>query len=119
MLAKVEVGTREDTLYLLEAEWHVELDICSSISIVSKLVVVVEAVVLSTETEVLMPLHTYFLPLSEPVKLCTWLDEELHLHLLELTHTEDELTCNDLITECLTDLGDTEMNLHTAGLLYV
>ena len=55
----------------------------------------------------------------EPFHLCAWLAEELHLHLLKLTHTEDELTCNDLVTECLTDLSDTERDAHTACLLNI
>ena len=38
----------------------------------------------------------------------------LYIHLLKLTHTEDELACNDFVTESLTDLCDTERNLHPA-----
>ena len=53
----------------------------------------------------------------KPLHLCTWLAEELHLHLLELTHTEYELAGNNLVTESLTNLADTEWQLHTAGLL--
>ena len=35
-------------------------------------------------------------------------DEELHLHLLELTGAEDEVTRGDLVTEGLTHVGDAE-----------
>ena len=84
-----------------------------------QLVVVVETVVLSTEAQGLMPLHTSFLPLREPLQFRTGLYEELHLHLLELPHTEDELTSYNLVTESLTNLSDTERNLHTTGLLHV
>ena len=48
-----------------------------------------------------------------------WLHEELHLHLLELAHAEDELACHDFVTESLTDLCNTERNLHAARLLHV
>ena len=49
MLAQVKVGTRVDSLHLLEAERHLKLYISSSICIVSQLVVVVETVILCTE----------------------------------------------------------------------
>ena len=55
----------------------------------------------------------------EPLQLRTRTNEELHLHLLKLAHTEDKLTRYNLITEGLTDLCDTERYLHTAGFLYV
>ena len=119
MLREVEVRTRVDTLHLLEAERHLELDIGSGIGIVSQLVVVVETVVLCTEAQSLVPLHTGLLPFREPLQLRARLYEELHLHLLELPHTEDELTGHNLITESLTDLGNTERNLHTTSLLHV
>ena len=80
---------------------------------------VVETIVLSTEAQSLMPLHARLFPLGEPLQLRARLYEELHLHLLELPHTEDELTGHDLVAESLTDLGDTERNLHTASLLHV
>ena len=41
----------------------------------------------------------------------------MHLHLLELAHAEDELTCDDLVAEGLTNLCDTEGDAHAAGLL--
>ena len=66
-----------------------------------------------------MPCHTSLLPLVEPLQFCSRFYEELHLHLLKLTHTEDKLSGDDLITESLTDLCDTERNLHTSSLLYV
>ena len=46
-------------------------------------------------------------------------DEELHLHLLEFTHAEDELAGNDLVPEGLSDLRDAERQLHSTGLLDV
>ena len=119
MLAEVEVGAGVDTLHLLEAEGHVELDVGSGIGIVSQFVVVVETVVLCPEAQVLVPLHAGLLPLGEPVELCTGLDEELHLHLFELTHTEDELACYNLVAESLAYLGNAEGKLHAARLLHI
>ena len=66
-----------------------------------------------------MPLHTSFLPLGEPLQLRTGLHEELHLHLLKLTHAENELAGHNLVAEGLTYLGDTEGNLHTTRFLDV
>ena len=45
--------------------------------------------------------------------------EILHFHLFEFAHTEDELTSHDFVTESLTDLCNTEGQLHAAGFLYV
>ncbi|CUP12822.1 Uncharacterised protein [Segatella copri] len=117
MLRKVKIGTAVDTLYLLEAEWHLKLDVGSSIGIVSQFLVIVITVVLITHTESLVPSQTNLLPIFKPLHLSTRLAEELHLHLLELTHTEYELTGYNLVTESLTNLTDTEWQLHTAGLL--
>ena len=119
MLTEVEVGTRVDTLNFLETERHVEFDVCGSIGIVSQFVVVVETIVLSTEAQSQMPSHTGLLPLREPLQFGTGLHEVLHLHLLELTHAEDELTGNDFVTESLTYLCDTEGQLHATRFLHV
>ena len=66
-----------------------------------------------------MPFQTGLFPFLEPFELRTRFYEELHFHLFELTHTEDELAGHDFVTERLTNLCDTERHLHTAGLLYV
>ena len=66
-----------------------------------------------------MPLHTGFLPLLEPFHLGARLHEELHFHLFELAHAEDELTGYNLIAESLAYLGNAKRNLHTAGLLHI
>ncbi len=115
MLAQVEVCARVDSLHLLEAEGHLELDVGSRIGIVSQLVVVVEAVLVGTEAERLVPLHAECLPVLEPLQLLTRCHEKLHLHLLEFPHAEDELTGDDL-AECLSDLGNAEGNLR--GLVF-
>ena len=47
------------------------------------------------------------------------MSEELHLHLFELAHAEDELAGHDFVAEGLTDLCDTEGDFHAARLLYV
>lgn len=59
------------------------------------------------------------LPVFKPLHLCSRLAEELHFHLLELTHTEDKLACNNLIAESLSYLADTKWQLHTTRLLNI
>ena len=66
-----------------------------------------------------MPGHSQLLPLVEPLHFGAGFNEKLHLHLFKLTHTEDELTCNDLVSEGFTNLGDTKRQLHTSGLLHI
>src|SRR3712207_1102725 len=105
------------TFHLLESEWHVELYVGGSIGIVCQFVVVVETVVLCTESKSLMPCHAAFFPFLEPIEFCSRLYEELHLHLLELAHTENKLACYYLIAECLSYLCYSKRNLHASGLL--
>ena len=66
-----------------------------------------------------MPSHTSLLPRFEPLKLRAGLHEVLHLHLLELAHTENKLTGHDFVAERLADLCDTERQLHAPRLLHV
>ena len=108
-----------DTFHFLETKRHQELNICSSIRIVSQLIMIVVTIVVITESQCLMPFQANFLPLLKPVQFSARLHEELHFHLFELTHTENELTGNNLVTECLTNLCNTKRYLHTAGLLYI
>ena len=119
VLGQVEVGAAVDALYLFESEGHEELDVGSGVGVVCEFLVVVEAVFVVTEAECLVPFESELFPVGEPLHLLAWAHEELHLHLLELTHTEDELSCDNLVAEGFTYLCDTERNLHASGLLYV
>ena len=108
-----------NTFNFLEAKRHFKLDIGCRISIVCKFIVVVEAIFLVAKAKSLMPAHTSLFPLLEPFKFFTWTNKELHFHLFEFTHTENELTSHDFVTEGLANLGDTERNAHTACLLNI
>ncbi len=87
MLRQVEVGARVYALYLLEAEWHLELDVGGRVGIVGQFLMVVVAVFLVTHAEGLVPFEAPFFPLLEPLELLAGAHEELHLHLLELAHS--------------------------------
>ena len=119
MLAQVEVSTRVNAFYFLESERHQEFDVGSSICVVSQFLVIVVTVMIIAETKSLVPFQTDFFPFLEPIEFSTRFYEELHFHLFELAHTEDELTSYDFVTECLTNLSDAERNFHTACLLNV
>ena len=67
----------------------------------------------------LQPVDTVFLPVCEPLKVCIWLTEELHFHLLEFPDTENEIAGCDLVTEGLAYLTDTERNLLSGRSLYI
>jgi len=68
---------------------------------VGQFVVVVKAVVIVAEAQRTVPGHAGVLPLVPPLHFGSGAHEELHLHLLELAHTEDELTGHDLVAEGL------------------
>ena len=55
-----------DTFHFLETKRHQELDICSSIRIVSQLIMIVITIVVITESQCLMPFQANFLPLLKP-----------------------------------------------------
>jgi hypothetical protein len=58
-----------------------------------------------------VPRHAEAAPPLEPLLVGARLDEELHLHLLELAGPEDEVAGRDLVAERLPDLGDAERDL--------
>ena len=58
-------------------------------------------------------------PVLVPVLVVAGLDEELHLHLLELAGPEDEVAGRDLVAEGLADLADAERDLLPRGLQHV
>ena len=119
MLREVEIGAAVDALHLLESEWHAELHVCSGVGVMGKFVVVVEAIVLCSESQSLMPCHACLLPFLKPLQFGARLDEELHLHLLELPHAEDELPGHDFVAESLAYLCDAERYFHASRLLHV
>ena len=72
----------------------------------------VELEPVGSEPQRLVPLHPLALPVLEPLHvIARRVDEELHLHLLELARPEDEVARGDLVAERLADLGDPERQL--------
>src|SRR5712691_5542714 len=58
-------------------------------------------------------------PVVVPLLGLVWWHEELHLHLLELAHAEQEVARCDLVAERLTDLRDAERRLAPRELRHV
>src|SRR5690348_7587661 len=46
-------------------------------------------------------------------------DKILHLHLLEFTRSEDEITRRNFVAKCLADLRNAEGQLSTRGVQYI
>src|SRR5688500_15173808 len=97
-----------NAFHLLESKCKIIFDIAGRICIVRKLGMIVKLKFFCRNPQCKMPLHPFFLPVLIPLLLCAGTDKELHFHLLELTHAENELPCDDLIPECFTDLRYSE-----------
>src|SRR5699024_10698906 len=114
---KIVISTVRDTLQLAPlgvSKVECVLNINSALGVVRQLLlrVLVQTQVLRLNAQVDVPLQASINPVLVPLFVLTRLDEELHLHLLELTSTENEVTWGDLVTERLTDVRDTERWLH-------
>ena len=84
-----------------------------------KFYVVMEAVMLGRKSKGRVPFHPFLLPVFIPFLLCAGTYEELHLHLFELTHAENELPRHDLIAKSLSYLRNAEGYLHPGRLLHI
>ena len=116
MGAEIEIGTVGHALELtpigaLEAEAVFDVD--GALRIVCELFLrmLVMAQILGVHTEVDVPLCAGVDPVLMPVLIGARLNEELHLHLLELAGTEDEVAWRDLVAEALAGVGDAERRL--------
>ena len=96
-----------------------ELNVGCSICIVRQLLVVVVAIVLVTHSKSLVPRQTVLLPIVEPFHFRARLAEELHFHLFKFAHTEHELAGYYLVAESLSNLCNTERQLHATSLLNI
>ncbi len=78
-----------------------------------------QAQLVGRDAEVEVPLVAGLAPVLVPLAGLVRRDEELHLHLLELTGAEHEVARRDLVAERLADLGDAERRLLAAGVQHV
>ncbi len=124
MRGEVEVAAVGDALQLtplLPAEPEPVLDVHRPLRVVGQLLlrVFVLAQVLLGQPQVRVPARPLVDPVLMPFLVGARLDEELHLHLLELPRAEDEVAGRDLVAERLADLADAERRLAARGRLHV
>src|SRR5258705_350730 len=122
VLLEVEVGTVGDTHQLAPADREVVLDVHRALGVVRQLVALVladsqifvaQAVALEPREAVLDPPVVPVLVGRPAVDTIVRVDEELDLHLLELTIPEDEVARRDLVAERSTGLRDAERQLQS------
>ena len=124
MGGQVEVGAVGDALKLapLAAGEPVPvLDVHGALGVVRALLrrVLEQAQVLLLHAQAGVPALPRGDPVVVPFLVGAGLDEELHLHLLELAGAEDEVARGDLVAERLADLPDPERDLLPRGLQHV
>ena len=115
VLPQVEVAAVRDALELLPADREEVLDVARRARVVRQLVGVVraDAQVRLAQAEVEVPVAAAAsIQYAVPLVGLGGRDEELHLHLLELAHAEEEVPRRDLVAEALADLRDAERRLH-------
>src|SRR5687767_13662127 len=117
VLREVEVAAVVHALDLRESQGaaEVEMDVRRGTRVVRQLFLflVVVAQAIRREAEPLVPVHPPGAPLLEPLHVAARLDEELHLHLLELARAKNEISRRNLVAKRLADLRDPEGNALT------
>ena len=115
VLPQVVVAAVRDALELLPADREEVLDVARRARVVRQLVGVVLAdpqVRLARTPRSRYQLTALVDPVAVPLVGVGRRHEELHLHLLELAHAEQEVARRDLVAEALADLRDAERRLH-------
>ena len=121
---QIEVGAVGDALQLtpvVAGEPEAVLDVDGALGVVRQLLLRVLEVpqVVRGDAQVDVPAGALVDPVLVPLLVGAGLDEELHLHLLELPGAEDEVARGDLVPERLAHLADAERRLLAAGLHHV
>lgn len=113
------VGDALELAPLVSAEAEAVLDVSGALGVVGELLrrVLEPAHVLLAHAEAGVPVPALLHPVLLPLLVLARLDEEFHLHLLELAGAEDEVAGRDLVAEALAHLGDAERRLAARGLL--
>ena len=116
--AQVVVAAVCDSLELRPADGEEVFDVARPARVVRELVRVVRAYsqVRLADSEADVPLKPLVDPVSVPLLCLVRRHEVLHLHLLELERSEDEVARSDLVAERLAGLRDAERRLATRDL---
>ena len=73
-----------------------------------------QAKILRVDAKVGVPVVTLLNPVLVPSFIGSWLNEELHLHLLKLACSKHKVSRSDLVSEALTNLTNTKRGLHSS-----
>ena len=122
MLRQVVIGTVCNAPQLTPvAKGEGIFDVRGSLGIERKLflVMITETKVLLLDSQGEQPVPAEVLPVLEPLQIGIRFAEEFHLHLLELTGTEGEVSGSNLIAEGLADLADTKRQMLSRRALYI
>ena len=116
MVTQIEISTVSNTFKLTPVrpgKPKLVLNVDSALRVVGELFfrMLVVAQVIRVDAEIGVPRGANVDPVLMPLLVGSGFDEELHLHLLELTGTEDEVPRRDLVAERLTCLRDAEWRL--------
>src|SRR5699024_8413091 len=119
VVPEIEVGPRVDTFYLFESDGEIVFYVERRVCIMRQLHLLMNMVFAGRNAQAHVPPHPFLFPELVPFLLCTGPDKKLHFHLFELTHPENELSCNNFVTECLAHLRNSKRYLHTSRFLNV
>src|SRR5688572_1882978 len=104
---------------LFKSKGKFKLNINSSIRIMGEIFMIMKTQFRLISAYCKVPLHACFFPVIVPFHFSSGRNEILHFHLLEFTHSEDELTCNNFISKCLAYLRNAKRKLLPRGFLHV
>src|SRR5690606_8574685 len=107
---QVKICTGMNTFHFTETKRKIIFNIQSCIGIMCKFYMIVETVFGRISSQRKVPVQAFFFPVFVPLHLYTRTYKILHFHLFKLAHTENKLSCNDLVTESFTDLCNPERN---------
>ena len=99
------------------AEGEQELEVRCRLGIEGQLfrLMIAQAQAFFLYAQVQQPVPAEGTPILEPFHILAWLAEELQLHLLKFTHTENEVAGGNLIAEGFADLRDTSRQFFAGG----
>ena len=118
MAFQVKIRTGVNAFQFLESKWEFKLNVHSRIGVVRQVVVVFETQFFGRGDRS-VPGHTALFPGIVPIHFGARTHKELHFHLLEFAHSENELTRHDLIPESFPDLRYAKRNFLACGFLHI
>src|SRR5690554_817597 len=95
---------------LFESHREIKFYICGCICVMCQIYMVMKTIVFLSKSKCFVPFFSFCFPVFVPFQLFSWTNEILHFHLLKFPHSKNELSCNDFISKCFSDLCNSERN---------